>query len=183
MAAATFTLKAGDGLAARIGTTRTELAGVQVMLKAGIRTGGMVVIDEGLEVIDNVIVILDGDGKINGDTGVELLADAESLGLSAPLEWQVSFKGATSRGFAKPLTPWSFDAPASGATVNLADVMPPPGQLSNRGPAAYRIVGGSFDENGDLVLVNQDDSTIGPMTPPEGGLFIVDNGDGTAAIG
>lgn len=182
MAAPTFTLTTGDGFAARIGTTREELAGAKLTFKSNVTFGGLVVVDDGMELLDKVVVTLDDDGKINGDTGVVLLAHDDSLNLSEPLEWQVSFSGVTNRGFDKVITPWWFDAPGDGGSINLTDVMPPPGQLSKRGPAA-KIVSGYFDGNDDLVLVNVDGSETTPIELPDDVITFVDNGDGTVQVG
>ncbi|MGB0877551.1 MAG: hypothetical protein ACPGXI_10880 [Mycobacterium sp.] len=182
MAAPTFTLTTGDGFAARIGTTREELAGAKLTFRTNVTLGGMVVIDDGMELIDKVVVTLDENGKINGDNGVVLLANDDSLNLSSPLEWQVSFSGVTNRGFEKVITPWSFDAPGDGESINLTDVMPPPGQLSKRGPAAS-IVSGYFDDNDDLVLVNRDGSYTTPIELPDDTIAFVGNGDGTVQVG
>ena len=140
MAAPTFTLTTGDGFASRIGTTREELAGAKLTFRTNVTLGGMVVIDEGMELTEKVTVTLDEDGKINGDEGVVLLADDPSLNLGGPLEWQVSFSGVRNRGFAKVVKPWWFDAPPDGESLTLTDVMPPPGQTWY---GVYTIDGGT----------------------------------------
>lgn len=140
MAAPTFTLTTGDGFAARIGTTREELAGAKLTFTTNVRLGGMVVIDDGMELAEKVTATLDEDGKLNGDTGITLLAHDESLNLGGPLEWQVSFSNVRHRGFDKVVTPWWFDAPGNGETLTLTDVMPPPGQTWY---GIYEIDGGT----------------------------------------
>ncbi len=140
MAAPTFTLTTGDGFAARIGTTREELAGAKLTFTTNVRLGGMVVVDDGMELAEKVTAILDEDGKLNGDTGIVLLADDPSLNLGGPLEWKVSFSGVRNRGFDKAVTPWWFDAPPVGSSLTLTDVMPPPGQTWY---GVYAIDGGT----------------------------------------
>lgn len=106
-------------MASRIGVTREALAGARLTLKSNIARGDMLVIDGGLELIDEVTLLLDEDGKINGDTGVELLADDPALGLENTLQWRVSISGAKSQGFSRSVASWWIDAGADGATVSL----------------------------------------------------------------
>ena len=81
------------------------------------------------------------------------------------------------------LTNFWFDAPAGGATVDLADVVPVAGTDRWRGPRAD-VVSGYFDDAGDLVLVNVDNSETTPIGPiPDGASVWVDNGDSTWSIG
>ena len=54
-------------------------------------------------------------------------------------------------------------------------------------PAAARLqpqfTGGSFDEDGNLVLVNSDGSALQPIAPVDDGtLIFVDNSDGTVSV-
>lgn len=177
----TFTLVVGDGFASRIGTTRTALAGATVVLKTNIGAGGLLRIDSGIEHIETVVTTLDEDGKLNGDTGIELLANDDSLNINDPLEWEITILGAKSQGFTRIINPFSFPAGEAGSTVNLELVLPAPGQDSRRGPRAYGIVSAHF-EDGDLVVENEDGSTF-PITPGDGAYLFVDNGDGTVSVG
>lgn len=148
MAAPLFTLTAGDGLAARIGVTREALAGAKLVLRSNIKRGEMVVIDGGLELVDDVPVTLDEDGKINGDTGVQLLADDPSLGLENSLQWQINIKNARSQGFSKSVTSWWINAGSTGSTVSLDDQAKVPGQVAagtSRGPRGYSVDAVSLD--------------------------------------
>jgi len=80
-----------------------------------------------------------------------------------------------------PLTHFWFDAPLDGVTLDLADVVPVAGTDRWRGPAA-NVVSGYFNDAGDLVLVNVDGSYTTGITPLDGVLVFVDNGDGTWEI-
>jgi hypothetical protein len=143
MAAPMFTLVAGDGLASRIGSTREALAGAQLTLKPNIKKGDTVVIDDGLETIENVILFLDEDGKINGDTGVELLADDVSLALANPLQWQINIRGAKAQGYTRVVSSWWIDAGVDDSTVSLENEPKAVGQtaygLGTAGAALIRV--------------------------------------------
>ncbi len=137
MAIPKFTLTAGAGFASRIGVDRAALAGARLTLKSNVKDGQLVVIDDGLERVEDVTVTLDDDGKINGDLGVELLADDASLDLDSPLKWQVTVSGARSQGFSRSLRSWWIDAGLDGATVDLSTAVPAVGTTATgliRGP-------------------------------------------------
>lgn len=147
MAAPTFTLLAGDGLASRIGVTREALSGARLTLRSNVQNGGLVTVDDGMELVERVIVDLDEDGKINGDTGIVLLADAESLNVGEPLKWQANLTGVAVQGFPRIVRPFWFRAPENGETLNLASVVP----QSNTAGVGWRerlIDGGTPSSNG-----------------------------------
>ena len=174
MAAPLFTLTAGDGLAARIGVTREALAGAKLVLKSNIKRGDMVVIDGGLELVDDVTITLDEDGKINDDTGIQLLADDESLGLENSLQWQVNIKNARAQGFAKSVTSWWINAGANGATVSLDDQAKVPGQVAagtSRGPRGFGV--DDVQRTGDSLQFGVQGSTVGTVDISD----LVFNGD------
>lgn len=183
MAAPQFTLKAGDGFAARLGVDRSALPGVKVTFKPNITRGGLVTVDDGMELVEDVVIHLDSNGKLNGNTGIALLANDASLGLVEPLEWRVVCSGfRNENGFERHIAAFSFDAPGDGDEINLADMVPPPGQVNRRGPAAA-IASGYFDENDSLILVNIDQSQTSPIELPDGAIVFIDNGDGTVGVG
>lgn len=129
MAVPLFTATAGAGFASQSGATRVVLAGATLILRSNVAAGELVSIDGSLERVEAVVVTLDGDGKINGDTGIQLLADDVSLGLARPLQWQADIRVARSQGFYRPANPFWFNAGTSGSTVNLTAVARVPAQL------------------------------------------------------
>lgn len=187
MAAPLFTLTAGDGLAARIGVTREALAGAKLVLRSNIKRGEMVVIDGGLELVDDVPVTLDEDGKINGDMGVQLLADDPSLGLENSLQWQVNIKNARSQGFSKSVTSWWIDAAADGGTVSLDEQPKVPGQVatgSTRGPRGFPL--DDLSREGDEIVGSVQGIEVGRIDisdllfepfPLSGSIVYDDNGN------
>jgi hypothetical protein len=66
--------------------------------------------------------------------------------------------------------------------VDLADVVPVAGTDRWRGPRAD-VVSGYFDDAGDLVLVNVDNSETTPIDVLDGSSVWLDNGDGTWSVG
>lgn len=82
-----------------------------------------------------ITVTLDEDGKINGDTGIELLANGDDVDLEAPLQWQVQVN--TTTGFPRQPKAFWFEAGVDGEIVNLGDVSVSPllaAQGVSRGP-------------------------------------------------
>lgn len=155
MAQPTFTLTAGDGLASRIGTTRAALAEARVVFTTSIRSGELVRIDDGVERIEKVVVNLDSQGKINGDTGIQLTADDPSLGIErVGLEWRVAVYGARSQGYDRPIKEFSFLAPSAGETVSLADKVPTAGQDRWLG---YGMRFLEISEDGQQMTITRDD--------------------------
>lgn len=129
---------------------------------------------------------LDTDGRLKseagGELGVSLWANDPAWGL-ARLQYRV--RAELTDLYGKPVRwhSFSFDAPATTADRNLVQYMPLPGQKFGRGPGAYNITGGSFDEDGNLVLVNSDGSALQPIAPVDDGtLIFVDNSDGTVSV-
>lgn len=126
----TFTLKLAGGLATLSGATETPLKGKVLVFTSNVREQDILNIDGALRKVLSRRVALDEDGKLNGDAGIDLLANDASLGLENSLEWQVSIEGMrTAR--------WAFTAPAAGATVDLATVAPVAGAVATgviRGP-------------------------------------------------
>jgi hypothetical protein len=83
----------------------------------------------------------------------------------------------------EPIAVFWFTANQGGSTLDLADVIPPPGHPSWIGPT-NRIIAAYFDEDDAFHVVNLDgtpSAAIGPV--PNAGSWIVDNHDGTASIG
>lgn len=128
MADPIFTLTAGEGLHQLVGVERTALAGAVLEFTCNLTPGELLALDGGLDIVDTVRVKLDNDGKINGDTGVDLLADDPSLNLEHPLQWRVKITGAKANGFPKAVTAWSFEAPGDGETAALDSLAHVPGQ-------------------------------------------------------
>ncbi|QZT61228.1 sialate O-acetylesterase [Mycolicibacterium austroafricanum] len=124
MAAPLFTVKVGDGLGAHIGADEDMFAGATCVLTSSIKDGDVVPVDGKLRTVPPVTVILDENGKINGNTGIQLLADDPSLGLDNPLQWKVTIKRARAQGFTRTVKEWWIEAGANGATVDLATEPP-----------------------------------------------------------
>jgi hypothetical protein len=99
-----------------------------------------------------ITVNLDAAGKINGDNGIELLANDDSLDLDSPLQWQVQI--VTTAGFVWQPKPFWFEAGAADETVLLADVSPAPlmaAQGVSRGPRGVDDLRFTA-QGGDLLL-------------------------------
>lgn len=126
MAAPLFTLKIGDGLGAHIGASEELFAEATVILTPNIPNGNMVLVDGNLRTVPAVPYTLDSDGKLNGNTGIQLLADDPSLGLDSGshLQWHVSIRGAKQRGFHQTVKEWWIPAGTAGSTVELSEVPP-----------------------------------------------------------
>lgn len=141
MAAPLFTLVVGDGLGAHIGADEEFFENATAILTPSIRDGDVVPVDGKLRTVPAVTVVLDADGKINGDSGVDLLADDPSLGLDNPLQWTVSFKRARAQGFARHVKEWTITAGTDGSTVDLAEVPPVVGvaAVGTRGPRTVLV--------------------------------------------
>ena len=130
---------------------------------------------------------LDTDGRLKseagGELGVSLWANDPTWGIER-LQYRV--RAELTDLFGRPVRWHSlcFDAPSDDSDRNLVHYMPLPGQKFGRGPGAWNIVSGSFNGDGDLVLVNADGSTVDPITPldDDGTLLFVDNGDGTVSV-
>ena len=128
---------------------------------------------------------LDTDGQLKvepgGELGVSLWANDPAWNLPR-LQYRV--RAELTDLYGKPVRwhSFSFDAPATTADRNLVQYMPLPGQKFGRGPATH-ITGGQFDDDGNLVLNNDDGSTTQPIVPAVGTLLLIDNGDGTVSVG
>ena len=129
---------------------------------------------------------LDTDGLLKtepgGEEGLRVWANDPNWNLPR-LQYRV--RAELTDLYGKPVRwhSFSFDAPATTADRNLVQYMPLPGQKFGRGPGAYNITGGSFDEDGNLVLVNSDGSALQPIAPVDDGtLIFVDNSDGTVSV-
>jgi hypothetical protein len=107
------------------GNRSTPVAGGRLTFTSNVWPGDRVILDDGSYLVGQVVVGLDGSGRINGGDGVELLANDESLGLSKPLLWTVA---AINTG-GQPISSWTFEAPEAGVTVDLKDVAPIVGTL------------------------------------------------------
>lgn len=121
-----FTLKSRDGFGALVAATRQTDVIPKILLRCNIDLGNLLLIpDVGLSSIEAVEVELDNDGKINGDTGIQLLAnEADELGLTNNVEWTISFPlpGIRVNGVTHALSSWSFTAGADGETIYIEDV-------------------------------------------------------------
>lgn len=126
MAAPLFTLKIGDGLGAHIGSSEELFAAATMTLTSNIKDGHMVLVDGKLRTVPAVTVTLDEDGKLNGDTGIQLLAHDDSLGLDSGqrLQWNIAVRGAKQRGFTQTVRKWTIDAGEDGDIKDLADEPP-----------------------------------------------------------
>lgn len=130
---------------------------------------------------------LDTDGRLKseagGELGVSLWANDPAWGL-ARLQYRVRAELTDLDGRPVRWHSFSFDAPSDDGDRNLVHYMPLPTQKFGRGPGAWNIVSGSFNEDGDLILVNADGSTVDPITPldDDATLLFVDNGDGTVSV-
>lgn len=128
---------------------------------------------------------LDTDGRLKsrpgGDTGVRLWANDPEYNLPR-LQYKVSAELTDLLGRPVDFQPFYFDAPVADIEKSLVSYMPRPGQKFGRGPASY-LLGGVFDDNGRLVLINDNGSRTSPIEPANGVLVFVDNGDGTWSVG
>lgn len=162
MAAPLFTLKVGDGLGAHIGADEDLFSGATCVLTSSIKDGDVVPVDGKLRTVPPVTVTLDENGKINGNTGIQLLADDPSLGLDNPLQWTITIKRARAQGFTRPVKQWTIVAGADGETVDLATEPPVVGSTAvgvrgfrtravpiTTGPDAGKLQW--YDENGAEV--------------------------------
>lgn len=96
-----------------------SLTSVQLQFAPNVRPADFVVWEGDLYRVRPVIVTVSSDGSIsNVDDPVLLLANDDGLNITG-LQWQVSI---TTLGAAQTSVEWWFDAPADGATVDLATV-------------------------------------------------------------
>ena len=141
--------------------------------------------------IDIVYAAISSSGAlVHATMGVEnvLVPDADPIVLVAAnglsvVDFQYRFQLEQPVGNSwQALTHFWFDAPTvSGGTVDLADIVPVAGTTRNRGPRAD-VVSGYFDDVDDMVLVNVDGSYTTGITPVDGVLVLIDNGDATWSI-
>lgn len=128
---------------------------------------------------------LDTDGLLKseagGEEGVRLWANDPNWGI-ARLQYRVRAELTDLLGNPVRWHSFNFDAPVADLTKDLTEYMPLPGQKFGRGPATH-ITGGAFNDDGSLVLDNDDGSTTTPIIPADGTLLLVDNGDGTVSVG
>jgi hypothetical protein len=126
---------------------------------------------------------LDTDGRLKaspgGSVGVQLPARDPIMDLDT-LFYRVDFNVRTPAGEPVKVDPGFLEAPTSNTTVQLADVLESTLALA---AAAPRLIGGTFDEDGDVVFENADGSTLQPIAIPEGYLVFVDNNDSTWSVG
>ena len=167
MAAPTFTLKVGDGLGAHIGVEEEFFAGATAILEPNIKDGDVVPVDGKLRTVEPVVVTLDANGKINGNTGVDLLADDPSLGLDNPLQWKITVRKARARGFSRAVREWSILAGSSGDVVDLAQVPPVVGvpAVGSRGPRTHATLIASGPDAGKAQWVDEYGVEIGDPVP------------------
>lgn len=151
------------------------LQGATVTLTPNL-TGQLVPIDGNLFRIGPITATVDSTtGKINGNLGVELLANASSLNLATPLQWQLRVN-VTSTTMRQPKAFW-FTAPSSGASVTVGSVSPTPGVYAtgwNQGPAGATGPAGAVGATGPA-------GAAGPTGPAgAAGSSVTNNNDGTA---
>lgn len=154
MAAPLFTLVTGDGFHSRIGAAPEAMAGAKIIFKASFRSGELVRID-GMERVEQVVNYLDEDGKLNGDGGIQLLANDPSLNLEEPFQWNVEITGVRTEGFERAVKAFAFEAPLAGVTRRLELELPQPGQNWQRGRAGFPIES-LVTEGGQLVATRTD---------------------------
>jgi len=127
---------------------------------------------------------VDTDGRLKtskaGTVGVRLFANDPKFGFDDPLLYQVSFFLRTAGGQPVKIDDAYFTAPIVDSTVQLADVLQPTIPLAVGAP---KLIGGVFNESGDVVFENADGSLLDPIEIPEGFLVFVDNGDSTWSVG
>ena len=126
---------------------------------------------------------LDSDGRLKaspgGVVGVRLPARDPIMDLDS-LFYRVDCNVRTAAGEPVKVDPGFFEAPIADITVQLADAMV---STLAAAAAAPKLVGGVFDEDGDVVFENADGSTLEPIAIPEGYLVFVDNQDSTWSVG
>lgn len=176
-----------DDLAALIGVTGIPLEGTEVWFSPNINNGEVLAVGDVLYRVENVRGVINAAGALedlDGNPGVTLLANDVNLGLDEPLQWQVSFSNVVVQGFKRTVRSFWFEAPGDSEIEDLTTLAPLPGQYDYpAGPPAPRLSGGYFNVDGDLVLRNSDGTELTPITPAVDVLFLVDNGDGTVAVG
>lgn len=131
------------------GGSQIPSAGMAVILKSNVRAGDMLAINGAAEFVGTVNVLLDNSGKINGDNGIDLLANDDVLGLSTPVQWTISSAGAAG---SIEINSWTFDAPNTGETLDLLDALPVPGVTAigtTRGPQGIQGVKGDPGSQGN----------------------------------
>lgn len=148
MALPKFTLTAGpDGFSRVFGEdgalTSEKLAGLKGTLTPNIMNGQFLLVDGGQRWIDTVPFQLDADGKLNGDDGIELLANDPSLDLEKPIQWTIAFdKTFRVNGFTKQFAKWTFVAPNAGETTGLHELAHATGFSATtvtRGPRGFGV--------------------------------------------
>lgn len=127
---------------------------------------------------------VDTDGQLKtsrgGTVGVRLYANDPKFGFTDPLLYQVSFFLRTAAGQPVKIDDGYFTAPSTDSVVQLASVLQPTMPLAVRAP---ELIGGSFNEAGQIVFENADGTVLEEITIPEGYLVFVDNGDLTWSVG
>lgn len=177
MALPTFTLTAGpEGFSRVFGESYAidteSLEGLEVTFTSNILAGQLLLADDGLRWVEPVVVTLDADGKINGDDGVELLANDSELHLEddSPLEWTISFdQKFRLEGFRRQFTSWTFIAPDAGTTKGLDELSHVTGVSATnvtRGLRGYTPWFVLDDVEGDIQMVQAMDpeGTVGDPT-------------------
>lgn len=128
---------------------------------------------------------LDTDGRLKnkrgGTPGVRLWGNDPRF-MATRFQYRVRAKLADALGRPVEFQPFYFDAPDHDMVRYLTDLMPRPGQSFGRGPATY-LIDGWFNEDGELILENDDESLTSPITPADGSLFFVDNSNGSVSVG
>lgn len=176
MAIPEFTLTAGpDGFSRVMGgvsMTAESLEGLEVTFTPNIMGGQFLLVDGGQRFIDSVTVTLDEDGKINGDTGIKLLANDDGLDLEKPIQWTISFdKDFRFDGFKRQFSKWSFIAPGNGETKGLHELSHVTGLSATnvtRGMRGFSFAGfnAELSEDGLAQAMVQSDSGPVPAGDP-----------------
>ena len=110
---------------------------------------------------------------------VKLLANTNLLNLDFALYYTVTFSQVIYNGRVGKLRGFTFEAPSFDTEVSLIEVMPEPGDTGGRGINAPMLLSAYFNEDGELVFVNADNTVLDPVDVPDGVTVFVDNGDST----
>jgi hypothetical protein len=95
------------------------LAGVKGQFTSNLKPG-LYPVGDGLYLVESIEFVIDTDGKLNGDNGVELLAEVDGVD---NLQWSISFDRANFNGKFLEIPGWGFNARDAGETVPLEELI------------------------------------------------------------